>query len=244
MTTTHQHDTLEAATAPALEGTVRCSKLGVEREERHIITAIRRDAIGSHGLTCRSAVRRLRRLRSRGDCHEEDVPAEPPSPEQDARVPPADEDSGRKKRAEAASREGAQAADRVAEGVARIPPSRLSLPRRVGIRRAAEIQALFQQGNRHERSSFVALWRAQGQARRVAFAVSRRLGTAAKRNRTRRRIREAYRHEQHALRPGVEIVFVARPPGLKKPFAELLQEMRSALTTISRSAAPEGGRGL
>jgi len=73
----------------------------------------------------------------------------------------------------------------------------------------------------------------------VAFAVSRRLGTAAKRNRARRRIREAYRREQHTLRSGIEIVFVGRPTGLAKPFPALLQEMRSALAAISRSAGVE-----
>ena len=206
------------------------------REERHVITAIRRCAIGIASLTCPGALRRLRRLNPEGECHEEDVSTEPPTPEQDARVPPADEDAGGKERAEAASRERAQAADRVVISVTRVPPGPLSLPRRAGIRRAAQIQTLFQQGNRHERQSFVALWRANGEGRRVAFAVSRKLGHAARRNRTRRRIREAYRREQHGLRPGVEVVFIARPAGLKKPFSELLQEMRSALATISRSA--------
>jgi ribonuclease P protein component len=123
--------------------------------------------------------------------------------------------------------------------VAGILPGALSLPRRAGIRRATEIQALFQQGNRDERQSFVALWLPGPRGRRVAFAVSRRLGTAAKRNRVRRRIREAYRREQHALRAGMKVVFVGRPAGLTKPFPALLAEMRSALAAMSRAAGAE-----
>jgi len=125
--------------------------------------------------------------------------------------------------------------------LARTPPGALSLPRQAGLQRAAEIQRVFQQGNRDERQSFVALWVPGEGGRRVAFAVSRRLGSAVKRNRVRRRIREAYRREQHALRPGVKVVFVGRPAGLTRSFSGLVSEMRSALAAINRGARTPAG---
>jgi ribonuclease P protein component len=79
--------------------------------------------------------------------------------------------------------------------------------------------------------------------RRVAFAVSRRLGGAVRRNRARRRLREAYRREQHALRAGIEAVFIGRPLVLTRPFPLLRREMRESLDAMSRDGAGERDRG-
>ena len=57
---------------------------------------------------------------------------------------------------------------------------------------------VFQRGSRHERGSFVVLWR-PAKGRRVGFAVSRQLRGAARRNRARRRIREAYRQVRDSI---------------------------------------------
>jgi ribonuclease P protein component len=74
----------------------------------------------------------------------------------------------------------------------------------------------------------------------VAFAVSRRVGNAVARNRTRRRIREAYRRYQHALPGGVEMVFVGRISAHTAPFAQVLEEMRQAMDGLARrTAQPE-----
>ncbi len=123
----------------------------------------------------------------------------------------------------------------------RVPPGALSLRRGERLRRASEIQALFRQGNRDEQASFVALWRQRDRGRRVGFAASRRTGGAVERNRVRRRIREAYRREQRALRASVDVLFIGRPSVLGRRFTELAEEMRRALERLSRNACREGG---
>ncbi len=46
---------------------------------------------------------------------------------------------------------------------------------------------------------------------RCGFIVSHRLGNAVVRNRIRRRLREAVRLRSHRIRPGWDLVWVARP---------------------------------
>ena len=108
------------------------------------------------------------------------------------------------------------------------------MPRSEGLRRAAEIQGLFQQGNRDERPSFVVLWQPREEGRRIGFAVSRKVGNAVARNRARRRLREVYRIQQETLVASVAAVFVARPSVLTRRFADLRDEMRLALGTLNR----------
>lgn len=47
---------------------------------------------------------------------------------------------------------------------------------------------------------------------RYGFAVGRRIGKAAARNRVKRWLREAVRHLHPSLRPGYDMVFIARGP--------------------------------
>jgi ribonuclease P protein component len=96
---------------------------------------------------------------------------------------------------------------------------------------------VFQHGNRHERPSFVALWR-RADGRRVGFAVSRQLRGAVRRNRARRRIRAAYRQIRAQMAPNVEVVVVARANAATRPFPELVEDMRrlaEALTDRPRA---------
>jgi ribonuclease P protein component len=101
----------------------------------------------------------------------------------------------------------------------------LSLPRGERLRRAAEFQAVFQHGSRHERASFVALWQRAGE-RRVGFAVSRHVRGAVARNRVRRRIREAYRQIRLQMPSDVAVVIVARPVAATLPLPALVDDMR------------------
>ena len=118
-------------------------------------------------------------------------------------------------------------------------PAALSLPRGERLRQAAAFQAVFQHGRRHERPSFVALWR-PAESRRVGFAVSRQLRGAVKRNRARRRLRAAYRQVRAQMAGAVELVVVARASAATRPFTELVEDMRrlaEALTERPRTAA-------
>ena len=56
---------------------------------------------------------------------------------------------------------------------------------------------------------------------RVGITVSKKLGHAVVRNRTRRRLREVYRLNEIALKPGYDIVIVARSRAVEAPFGKL-----------------------
>jgi ribonuclease P protein component len=119
--------------------------------------------------------------------------------------------------------------------VAKVPAA-LSLPRGERLRRAADFQTVFQRGTRQERGSFVVLWR-RAEGRRVGFAVSRQLRGAARRNRARRRIREAYRRVREQMAPDVEMVLVARPSAATRPFPDLIDDMRRLAEALGRPGA-------
>jgi ribonuclease P protein component len=117
----------------------------------------------------------------------------------------------------------------------------LSLPRGERLRRAAEFQAVFQHGSRHERPSFVALWRRAGE-RRVGFAVSRQIRGAVARNRARRRIREAYRQARASMPSDVAVIIVARPSAATRSFPDLVQDVRRLAEALKASARHPTGR--
>lgn len=73
----------------------------------------------------------------------------------------------------------------------------------------------------------------------VGFTVTRKIGGAVVRNRTRRRLREAARQVPvELLAPGFNYVLVARPAALTCPF----QQLRSDLETCLRRLGPASSR--
>ena len=58
---------------------------------------------------------------------------------------------------------------------------------------------------------------------RVGITVSKKLGKAHVRNRTRRRLREVYRLNEAAFQPGWDIVVVARTNAVDAPFEKLVK---------------------
>lgn len=56
---------------------------------------------------------------------------------------------------------------------------------------------------------------------RVGITVSKKLGHAVVRNRTRRRLREIYRLNEQRFQPGWDIVVVARTRAVEAPFPKL-----------------------
>ena len=90
------------------------------------------------------------------------------------------------------------------------------------------------------RRSFVVLWTERQGASRIAFAVSRGVGGSVRRNRVRRRLREAYRQAQAGLPAGRDVVLIGRPAALTQPFGQILDEMRRAFTFLSSSGARQG----
>ena len=102
----------------------------------------------------------------------------------------------------------------------------------------ADFQALFQHGKRIDRPSLIVLWRASDGRRRAGFTVSRTVRGAVRRNRVKRRLREAYRVSQAAAPSSVDLVVVGRPVVLRAEFAALLRDMRAALGEVSGVRRP------
>lgn len=81
---------------------------------------------------------------------------------------------------------------------------------------------------------------------RCGFVVGKQLGTAVRRNRAKRRLREAVRLALPAITPGYDLVFVARSPELLDvPFATLQQSVELLLrrAQLWRAPAPADDHG-
>lgn len=63
----------------------------------------------------------------------------------------------------------------------------------------------------------------------VGFSVSKRVGKAVIRNRVKRRMREAVRHQVSALRAGQDLVFIARPASSGATYQQIEQGIASVL---------------
>lgn len=68
---------------------------------------------------------------------------------------------------------------------------------------------------------------------RYGFITGKHLGNAVRRNRIRRRLREAVRQLHPQLAPGYDMVFIARQPVLYQPFAAVQEALVSTLQQAS-----------
>lgn len=80
--------------------------------------------------------------------------------------------------------------------------------------------------------------RADDAPMRVGFTVTKKVGNAVIRNRTKRRLREAVRlgldPEAHR---GFDIVVIGRDRTAERPFAELIDDLRKAVAKTRRATA-------
>ena len=107
------------------------------------------------------------------------------------------------------------------------------------LRRDADIAAVWSEGMKIQHSMFALRARPNGLAViRVAVAAPRALGRAVARNRSRRRLREAFRAEIACLAGGrgSDIVIVARPHTGTAAFAELRKAAAGALESLAERA--------
>ena len=64
---------------------------------------------------------------------------------------------------------------------------------------------------------------------RFGFTTSKALGSAVRRNRVKRLLREAIREHLAAIKPGWDIVVVARPMMIESSWSEILQAITNLL---------------
>lgn len=74
---------------------------------------------------------------------------------------------------------------------------------------------------------------------RAGFTATKRIGNSVERNRARRRLREAARLMLAAHgRPGSDYVFIARGGATTRPWARLLDDVKSALIRLAADQDP------
>ena len=99
-----------------------------------------------------------------------------------------------------------------------------------------------QKGERRSRPSLTAQARRRGPdgAARVGFTATKKIGNSVKRNRARRRLREAARRlvPLYGL-PGVDYVFLARDITADAPWPTLLDDMKDTLIRLAAALRSE-----
>ena len=160
------------------------------------------------------------------------VSTEPTQAEANARFPRENEDSRRTEGSQAAPGEGTKANDGVSERGAPSDMTAAKLPPKERLKQQREFQALFRQGEKFESKSFLLLWKKGGGGRRAGFKLGRHIRGAVKRNRARRRVREAYRVSRDLLPAGVQLLFIIRGGVLRARFPDLLREVEQGLRAV------------
>ncbi len=86
---------------------------------------------------------------------------------------------------------------------------------------------MYREGRRYTGEILVLYYRRTGGLLRVGVTAGRRIGGAVRRNRAKRRLREALRQLEGRLCAPGDLVLVARPPAGTAPFGALVAEMTS-----------------
>lgn len=164
--------------------------------------------------------------------HETHFSAEPDQAHPSARLSGSHGDQGWTQGDQPAPRQGPKEALRLSRPSPAVPPPVAFL------RRRAEYLALRDATGAPTRS-FLALKRNradQDPAVRFGFTVTRRIGKAVKRNRIRRRLREAARSVAPRYgEPGCDYVLIARAAAFDRSWADLLDDLRRALLSLARN---------
>jgi ribonuclease P protein component len=78
----------------------------------------------------------------------------------------------------------------------------------------------------------IVLWRVRDGTRRAGFTVGRQIQGAVRRNRARRRLREAYRAARDVAPASVDLVVIGRGSALTASLATLICDMRDAFRAM------------
>ena len=106
------------------------------------------------------------------------------------------------------------------------------------IRTRAEFSAVFDRKQRSSAGPLLAFVVPNGKdLTRLGISMSRRVGIAARRNRVKRMVREAFRLQQHSWPRGWDIVVVPRPHD-PMPLERYCELLRTIMMRIAPKAEP------
>jgi ribonuclease P protein component len=110
------------------------------------------------------------------------------------------------------------------------------LPRECRVARRAEYDAVYREGRRRSSREFTIFVRPNGLERsRFGWSIKKALGSAVRRNRIRRRLREILRLHRQEISPGWDIVIHPRTSAATADFSALSREL---LQLIPRAHKP------
>jgi len=103
---------------------------------------------------------------------------------------------------------------------------RLRFPKSARLNRAAEFAKVKAEGSTsHGKYLLLGSFQTgEDQPARIGLVTSRRVGGAVERNRVRRRLRELVRKSRPEIKPGLQLVIIARRAAVSVSFSELEQD--------------------
>jgi len=109
------------------------------------------------------------------------------------------------------------------------------------VRKRSEFERIQSSGSRVNTDRFVLILARGTDApprARLGITASRRIGNAVARSRAKRLVREAFRLTSDLFPPGLDLVVIVRRPLGDVKLQAVVEEWRSAASTIRRKAAP------
>jgi ribonuclease P protein component len=113
-------------------------------------------------------------------------------------------------------------------------------PRSCRLLRRADFDAVYREGRKRSSREFAVFLRANGLAHsRFGWSIKKALGTAVRRNRIRRRLREIVRLHRSEVAPGWDIVIHPRGSAAAADFTALVIELMKLLPRDKAAGTPK-----
>jgi ribonuclease P protein component len=126
------------------------------------------------------------------------------------------------------------------------PAAPVSRPKTTSLSRQSDFSSIYKRGKRHRSRLLTAVVAAAPDGQdviRVAFVVSKKVAKqAVRRNRIKRRLREAFRLQLSSAAPVMDFILIAQPEAAKADYAHLHATVGDLMRRAGLSAAVEPER--